>query len=33
MISNSGINKDNNKNNSFKYNNKLKRSFEAIKNP
>jgi hypothetical protein len=33
MISNSAINKDNNKNNSFKYNNKLKRSFEAIKYP
>ena len=31
MISNSAIAKDNNKNNSFKYNNKMRKSFEVIK--
>ena len=35
IISNSGYSKDNNKNNSFKYNssNKIRRSFEAMKHP
>jgi hypothetical protein len=31
IISNSAMYKDNNKNNSFKYNNKMRKSFEAIK--
>ena len=33
VISNSVVSKDINKNNSFKYNGKLKKSFEAIKHP
>jgi len=31
VLINSALNKDNNKNNSYRYNNKLRKSFEVIK--